>query len=101
MRALQKRQQERQEKLEDAAAEKNDTGEGNEKETNEEKEGKAGAKAEEVQLTDETFTVWHLNARGWKSKATEVTALLRLQQEKPEVVCVTKSFLNKDAQKVF
>ena len=51
-------------------------------------------------LEEERFTVWHLNVRGWKSKSAEITALLRLEPKKPELVCLTESFLDKSTKNV-
>ena len=44
--------------------------------------------------------MWHLNVRGWKSKAAELTALIRLEEEKPAVVCITETFLDRSTGEV-
>ena len=38
--------------------------------------------------------------RGWRSKAAQVTALLRLAKERPALVCLTETFLDKATAEV-
>ena len=45
-----------------------------------------------------TFTVWHVNVRGWRSKEAVLNARLRLAQRKPQVLCVNESFLDKSVK---
>ena len=48
-------------------------------------------------LEDFTFIVWHLNVRGWKTKATEVNARVRLAAVKPALVLLNETFLDESA----
>ena len=46
-----------------------------------------------TQRSEETLVVWHFNVRGWRSKEAEVTAVIRLAEVKPDVVCLNETFL--------
>ena len=47
-----------------------------------------------LKLLPQTLTLWHLNVRGWKTKAAEVNARVRLADKKPDLVFLNETFLN-------
>ena len=44
---------------------------------------------------DMKFRILHANIRGWISHAAELTARVRLMDEKPDLICVNETFLNR------
>ena len=60
----------------------------------------AHVSARHAVLADETLTIWLLNVRGWTSAAAEVTALLRLADKKPGLLCLNETFLNRTTKNV-
>ena len=46
-------------------------------------------------MPDESLTLWQLNVRGWKTKAAEVAARVQLAEEKPDLILLNETFLDK------
>ncbi len=49
---------------------------------------------------DMKFRILHANIRGWISHAAELTARVRLMDEKPDLICVNETFLNRTVEHI-
>ena len=47
------------------------------------------------------FHIFHVNIQGWLSHSAELTARVRLIDEKPDLICVNETFLNGTVENVF
>ena len=43
----------------------------------------------------ESFTIWHCNIRGWLTHNAELAARIRLESQRPAVVCLNETLLDK------
>ena len=63
-------------------------------------------RAEDVALdgsdgwSDAKFRILHVNIRGWTSHAAELTARIRLMGQKPDLICVNETFLNRTTEHI-
>ena len=51
-------------------------------------------------LSDATFRVLHVNIRGWISHAAELAARIRKLQERPDLIRVKETFLNRTIEHI-